>query len=439
MSEEKNSKYDRQRKTAYISIIVFGAGAVALAYWWMSLSALPKIVIPSNPLPSQNGFDTFARAGTMLQDESKVSYATSKIHTGKDPNDRNYTHAEKEELLTENAPALLLFREGLKQEYMTPSYRSVDTVFPYLANDRKLARLLRLEALVREERGDWKGGMGSHIDTIELGNKVKKGGPLIHFLVGTACEAIGQKGMARLIDPLSNSESKSALGRLMKIDEGAVPFSEVLTEEKYTGQALILEFINKRRTFSELAKSFDDGNQTESNLQAFKYLVGDKKSYLDHYNKYMDQIIANSKHPYSAHLPLPEIPNDPLNQGMIAGGAMGRFSLEITIATNRLLIIGIALKIYKSEHGGYPSKLIELVPSVLPVLPNDPFALSGTFQYRQDKSGYLLYSVGPDGKDDGGTPIEDKTKKFQKGQDPAQRYTPKEESKGDILLGTNVQ
>ncbi len=157
MSEEKNSKYDRQRKTAYISIIVFGAGAVALAYWWMSLSALPKIVIPSNPLPSQNGFDTFARAGTMLQDESKVSYAMSKIHTGRDPNDRNYTLAEKEELLKENQPALDLFREGLKQEYMTPSYRSMDALFPYLANDRKFARLLTLEAQVRELKGDWKG------------------------------------------------------------------------------------------------------------------------------------------------------------------------------------------------------------------------------------------------------------------------------------------
>ena len=436
---EKSSKYDRQRRTAYITIVFLGAGSVSLGFWWMSLNALPKISLPVNPLPAVNAFDTFASAGKLLLDDNKVNFASSTFHSGKDPNDRNYTHAEKEQLLTENAPALMLLREGLEQEYMTPSYRSADTAFPYLANDRKLARLLRLEALVREERGDWKGAMGSHIDSIELGNKVKKGGPLIHSLVGIACEAIGQKGTARLIDTLSNLESKSALVRLMKIDQEAIPFSQILTEEKYTGQALILEFINKRRTFSELAKSFDEGNQTESNLQAFKYLVGDKKSYLDHYNKYMDQIIANSKHPYAARLPFPETPNDPLNQGMIAGGSMGRFSLEKTIAANRLLIIGIALKIYKIEHGGYPLKLTELVPNVLPVLPIDPFALSGTFQYRHDKSDYLLYSVGPDGKDDGGIPIEDSTKKFQKGQDPAQRYMPKEESKGDILLGTNVK
>ena len=440
MSEEKNSKYDRQRKTAYISIIVFGAGAVALAYWWMSLSALPKIVIPSNPLPSQNGFDTFARAGTMLQDESKVSYAMSKIHTGRDPNDRNYTLAEKEELLKENQPALDLFREGLKQEYMTPSYRSMDALFPYLANDRKFARLLTLEAQVRELKGDWKGALQSHFDAMEAGNSVKKGGVIIHSLVGVACQAIGQRGTYRLFDPLNQAESKSSLDRLIKIDKEDYPMSETFLQEKYCLQAGMMDIFQHHSSYQEIVKLLgNDGSRTDSKLQAVRFFFTDRRRILTQYGKYMDVVSANAMVPYASRPPVPQLPGDPFLQMLLPVTSQARFPAERISVANKLLIVGLALKIYKGEHGKYPSKLSEVVPSILTTLPNDPFALSGTFQYRLDKKGYVLYSVGPDGKDDGGTPIEDKTRSFVKTPDSPQRYAPNAESVGDILLGTNVK
>ena len=437
--EEKSSKYDRQRRTAYITIVILGAGAVAMGYWWMSLGSLPKISLPINPLPAVNAFNTFESAGKLLQDDKKVTFAYSKFHSGRDPNDRNYTHAEKAELIKENQPAITLFREGLKQNYMTPSYRSSDVRFPYLTNDRRFARLLRVEALVREESGDWRGAMSSHLDSIELGDKLKRGGPMIHALTGVACQAIGQQGMFRLIEHQTIPDSKAELVRLINTNATTPSFTEVLMQEKYSGQALILEFIRKRRTFSELAAEFSVDSEYLSNLQAIKYLVADKKSIFDHYTNYMDQSIANSKHPYSAHLPPPEIPSDPLNEYMGVGGSLGRFSIERSIAANRLLIIGLALKIYKAEHGKYPATLAELVPGVIASLPDDPFALSGAFKYRLEKDKYVLYSVGPDGKDDGGTPIDDKSRISKQFPSSTSRFVPREDSKGDILLGRNVQ
>ncbi|MHC5540499.1 hypothetical protein ACYOEI_19950, partial [Singulisphaera rosea] len=47
-----------------------------------------------------------------------------------------------------------------------------------------------------------------------------------------------------------------------------------------------------------------------------------------------------------------------------------------------------------------------LTPGLLSAIPSDPFAAKqGPLVYRNTGSGALLYSVGPDGKDDGGTPV----------------------------------
>ena len=65
----------------------------------------------------------------------------------------------------------------------------------------------------------------------------------------------------------------------------------------------------------------------------------------------------------------------------------------------------LAIEVYRAEHGNRPDTLDALTPGVLPDTPRDPHATDGRYVYRQDASsplGYVLYSVGPDGIDDGG-------------------------------------
>lgn len=58
----------------------------------------------------------------------------------------------------------------------------------------------------------------------------------------------------------------------------------------------------------------------------------------------------------------------------------------------------LALAGYHRAHGSYPSALEELVPAWLPRLPID-FADLQVLRYRRLESGFLLYSVGEDGRD----------------------------------------
>ena len=93
----------------------------------------------------------------------------------------------------------------------------------------------------------------------------------------------------------------------------------------------------------------------------------------------------------------------------------------------------LALRAYRLDHGRYPDTLAELAPSYLKSIPTDQFSLKKPFRYRKTGAKYVLYSIGPDGKDNGGRAIEDPTQ-----SEPNRRYFVEYRSKGDIVAGVNI-
>jgi hypothetical protein len=70
--------------------------------------------------------------------------------------------------------------------------------------------------------------------------------------------------------------------------------------------------------------------------------------------------------------------------------------------------IAFALAEYRADHGSYPAKLADLVPKYVAETPKDLF-VAADLHYRQEgKGGYVLYSVGVNGKDDGAKSNEDR-------------------------------
>jgi N-acyl-D-aspartate/D-glutamate deacylase len=67
----------------------------------------------------------------------------------------------------------------------------------------------------------------------------------------------------------------------------------------------------------------------------------------------------------------------------------------------RNLHVAFALACYHREHGRYPDKLDALAPAYLERVPPDLFS-GAALIYRPAAKGYLLYSVGVNGRDDGG-------------------------------------
>ena len=81
-----------------------------------------------------------------------------------------------------------------------------------------------------------------------------------------------------------------------------------------------------------------------------------------------------------------------------------RLSRDRTRAKLQLTIIAIALERHRKATGKFPDRLSDLQPRYLKKLPQDLFT-EKPFRYKPSKTGYLLYSVGPNMKDDGGRPM----------------------------------
>ena len=87
-----------------------------------------------------------------------------------------------------------------------------------------------------------------------------------------------------------------------------------------------------------------------------------------------------------------------------------RQSIQVAEATHnralsrvRLLETEMALRCCRAERGAPPMQLAELVSQYLKRVPQDPFSKQ-PLVYRAQGTNWLLYSVGPDGVDDGGSP-----------------------------------
>jgi hypothetical protein len=81
------------------------------------------------------------------------------------------------------------------------------------------------------------------------------------------------------------------------------------------------------------------------------------------------------------------------------------WEMRIQYLTNRaklrLLMLDLAVMVYREANGNLPDSLSNLVPSVLNELPIDPYG-NGSLKYRRTDDGYTLYSVGPNGTDEDG-------------------------------------
>jgi hypothetical protein len=84
-------------------------------------------------------------------------------------------------------------------------------------------------------------------------------------------------------------------------------------------------------------------------------------------------------------------------------GGMSAFVVKDLAATAclRLSRTSLALERYRLTNGKLPDRLDELVPAYLTAVPADPFD-GQPLLYKKLVKGYIVYSVGENGKDDGG-------------------------------------
>ena len=82
-------------------------------------------------------------------------------------------------------------------------------------------------------------------------------------------------------------------------------------------------------------------------------------------------------------------------------------AIQVTVRNEtqrRLTVSAIALRRFHLRHRHWPVKLEELVPEFLASVPIDPMSAEPLGYRREADGGFILYSIGEDGRDNGGDP-----------------------------------
>ncbi len=450
MKTQTRSPWSRGDKLLVIVPVVLVALACGLFFWNRAANTLPASMPPPHPMPAVNARDYYIAATNALVDNNKIEYAVSPwnphgLHgIGSSPDDHFYSLAAKEKLVTENAPALSLLHQGFQFPYQDPPVLSFSATFPHLYKMRQLARFLSLDGQVKAAHGDWSGAVSADLDAVQFGETLPHGGPLIGLLVGVGCQSIGRKHAWEAVPHLSGLEAQAAARRLESIRTDHVPLADTLREEKRGTQASLRELMARPDWSHTLAPAI--GGTTSANspawaqqgFSAYLQLLG-KRRILATNAQWMDQAITQVRQPYAAHPAPPPLPKDLVSQILLPVYSRVRLYEVSSDTQNALLVTMLALQAYQQDHRAYPATLAALVPGYLKAVPPDPFALSGPLRYKLVGAKYVLYSVGPDGKDDGGKAIFDTTQPAPSPTDTGDRRRwMQENSVGDVVAGVNV-
>lgn len=360
-----------------------------LSYLLYCNQPLPRESEPRTP-PNPNGFVAAFDAVRRLTPAPEGSPLVR----------RDFTNPRvlREKLAPEQA-GLDALRKSLPLEWGAPHVQDLSQEFPYLPQFRDGARKFAAESRLALAEGRSGEAMERALDAIELGSRVGQGGPLVHGLVAMACAAIGVDQAERVVPALSAEEARWAGARLERLLARYPTLAGALEEERRVALATL------RRVFrNELDTHLLAGGAPRDPARRPPpwYLYPKPWAYRE-MDRGFRAYIAEAEKPVVRRRPV-ELPREIMSRMLLRpiGDIAGSF--DKNHVGLRMLRLELALQEHRRRRGGYPESAARLEPPVRTELWADPY--SGTpYMYGRRGESYLLYSVGPDGKDDQGMPV----------------------------------
>ena len=294
---------------------------------------------------------------------------------------------------------------------------------------REAGRSLRARAMwhLGEQRPmeAWQDLLAAH----RIGRLTAQGLTMVEQLVGMAISHMASEGTVTLLHDgnLSAEQSRQIM-------------SDLASLENFSGMADSIDTM-ERASFLDATILTSQGKLSEQELgpgssggvESMKYVAIDWNIVLKKGNKYYDRYAAAARLPTftAREQAMAQVHND-LNRlsrnfdarsavaAVLSPAARSEAAATIMIqllfpamdaaltaqdrANTRIELtrLAAALAVYRAEQGQYPAKLDDLVPSVLDKLPVDLYNAK-PFVYKRIDPGYLLYSIGENGQDDGGS------------------------------------
>jgi hypothetical protein len=250
--------------------------------------------------------------------------------------------------VTRHGHAFHTARVGLARDCCMPPVYSTAQIgdsLDHVMALRDLALAFRAEGKLAELQGRPSDAAKSYLDAIQLGRETARGSRALHWTISHAFEGIGMDPLIGLRGKLTSEQCRELIDTLQTMNANREPVESVAARDQLFERIGFVWYEQLMETLSTITGSKRD---LQSSLQEIA---------------------------------------------------------EQHEAKLRLLTCGLALRAYCAENGNPPEKLADLVPEYLTEVPRDPYS-GKPLVYRRDAKGYVLYSVGSDGRDDGGQPGE---------------------------------
>jgi hypothetical protein len=316
----------------------------------------------------------------------------------------------------------------------------IDALLPMAQHGRDAARALITRAMFRLKAGKideaWQDVLACH----RLGRLIVQGPTIAPGMVAIAIESLACQGDATIAHhgQLSAERAGRFADDLKRLPPMARMADKIVTAERF----VYLDAVSTmaRRGPAEMARLTGDGTEENGFVDSLASLAAAASINWDEPmrmgNAWYDRFAEAFAKPTRAERDsaLEEIEND-LEQmtqqlrdiksflgefftswpGRAVSRQIGRVHLALLAPTifavaqaedrgkvySSLGQVAFALAAYRAEHGSYPTHLGQLVPKHLAAIPEDACA-DGPLRYQRTEGGCTVYSIGPNGKDEGG-------------------------------------
>ncbi|HJT32636.1 MAG TPA: hypothetical protein VJ783_11390 [Pirellulales bacterium] len=288
-------------------------------------------------------------------------------------------------------------REGGQARFPTRFADGIQMLLPHAQQLRIGARLLALESVVAAHRGQPDAAVDSIVAMFAVARSLEQEPVLISQLVRMALGGMARQRIQWLLSAATLDDGQLArLDAELAASDYQKPLRQGLLGERVIG---IVGFENPETLGGEAVI----GRLTGSSDQAM-------------YLERMNEMIAAADKSGPERKAAIELAEMRLRQ--LAGTTSARLKYPLTLlllpalsaaadaatrneAERDATRVAVAFERFRLREGRLPEKLDELVPDFLGSVPSDPYG-GGPLHYRADETEYLVYSVGPNGIDDGG-------------------------------------
>jgi hypothetical protein len=311
--------------------------------------------------------------------------------------------------LADNRQALELLHKGAAIEhsrYPIDLSKGFETLMPDLSNIREGARMLKLDAILYAENDKPESAVRSITSTFGLARSLSKDPILVSQLVRIACEGLALSALEHCINRTGFTDKQLVdLSQTLVNAEDPCAMSRAFAGERCAGVSILKE------PSPQILQLVNGGSSRLGVVAIALYKFAgladmDAIVYLDIMNDYMKAIQLPPQQRREAVEAVDSTFDKTSRIHILLHIMMPALSRVTTISVRiiahlRTARAGLAIERYRLASGELPDTLEELVPTYLEAVPKDPFD-GKDLRYKKLETGFVVYSIGEDGNDDGG-------------------------------------